>query len=527
MGPVTEDGGIIWEAPGPGLWSHDPVHYPAPATGFVQRTEMPGAAEGFRLGYARYGHPTYANKRAVVHGWPYGQRVPIGESLFAEREEAARRAIEERLWQVDGGRWFNVERPRMHEECLALQAVDPAALTADDLASHLFDALELQRRAQVYHFSHVAMLFVVGEWLLAAEEWGIDAHDAHSLLAGASPATAAAARALDKVAGTLHAAGAADIESVEHIRAASPQAAEALDDYLTNYGWRAISSFDHDALTLVELPDVLLGSVRHAMASPFVERKPDIESVRSRVPRTEREAFDTLLGEARYVYGLRDDDVGPCMWGRGLTRRALLEIAARLISRGALHERDHVLEAGANELAGLLTGHSVPDAAELANRAEQRQRQAALSPPRTIGAPAPQASEDLPPTVARVARGMAAYMGRPPETVESGAMILGTGVGTRPYRGRARVAGRVEDAMARLDPGDVLVTTITTPAFNSVLSIVGALVVEYGGPTSHSGIMARELGIPAVLDARGCMTRIPDGAEVEVDPTKGVVNLTA
>jgi phosphohistidine swiveling domain-containing protein len=71
----------------------------------------------------------------------------------------------------------------------------------------------------------------------------------------------------------------------------------------------------------------------------------------------------------------------------------------------------------------------------------------------------------------------------------------------------------------------VLVATMTTAAYNAVLTVCGALVVEAAGPLSHAGVMARELGLPAVLGAAGATAAIPDGALVEVDPLRGSVRV--
>jgi phosphoenolpyruvate synthase/pyruvate phosphate dikinase len=70
--------------------------------------------------------------------------------------------------------------------------------------------------------------------------------------------------------------------------------------------------------------------------------------------------------------------------------------------------------------------------------------------------------------------------------------LRGTGIGTRIYQGRACVAATVGDALEQLQPGDVLVAPFTGPAYNSILPMLGALVVEIGGAMSHAAIMARE-----------------------------------
>jgi pyruvate,water dikinase len=105
--------------------------------------------------------------------------------------------------------------------------------------------------------------------------------------------------------------------------------------------------------------------------------------------------------------------------------------------------------------------------------------------------------------------------------------LNGTGIGNRTYRGRVCRADSPEEALNRLNPGEVLVVPFTTPAYNSVLTLAGAIVTADGGPLSHAAVLARELGIPAVVGARGALTEVPDGALVDVDPIIGVVRIVA
>jgi phosphohistidine swiveling domain-containing protein len=69
----------------------------------------------------------------------------------------------------------------------------------------------------------------------------------------------------------------------------------------------------------------------------------------------------------------------------------------------------------------------------------------------------------------------------------------------------------------------VLVARSTGPSFNSLLPIVGALVVEEGGPMCHAAIVARDFGIPALIGTANATADIPHGATVEVDPQAGVI----
>ena len=110
-------------------------------------------------------------------------------------------------------------------------------------------------------------------------------------------------------------------------------------------------------------------------------------------------------------------------------------------------------------------------------------------------------------------------------TTPSADGLRGTGIGAACYRGIARVVTDADDALDRLQPGDVLVARFTGPAYNSILPILGALVVETGGPMCHAAIVAREFGLPAIIGASGATTAIPDGALVEVDPMSGMVRI--
>jgi pyruvate,water dikinase len=81
------------------------------------------------------------------------------------------------------------------------------------------------------------------------------------------------------------------------------------------------------------------------------------------------------------------------------------------------------------------------------------------------------------------------------------------------------------DAVDRLQPGDVMIAVFTGPSFNSIVPMLGALVVEEGGAFCHAAIVAREFGLPAVIGAQGAVSLIADGQEIEVDPTSGAVRI--
>lgn len=77
----------------------------------------------------------------------------------------------------------------------------------------------------------------------------------------------------------------------------------------------------------------------------------------------------------------------------------------------------------------------------------------------------------------------------------------------------------------RLKKGDILVTAATDPGWTTVFPLVIGLVLEIGGQLSHGAIIAREYGIPAVINVPGAMHRICDGQIITVDGTNGRIEL--
>ncbi|HEY2534013.1 MAG TPA: PEP/pyruvate-binding domain-containing protein [Xanthobacteraceae bacterium] len=92
--------------------------------------------------------------------------------------------------------------------------------------------------------------------------------------------------------------------------------------------------------------------------------------------------------------------------------------------------------------------------------------------------------------------------------------------------GRAVVVN-CECELARVAPGDILVTRVAGPALSHILPRVGGVVAELGGSTSHLASLARERGIPMVLGVLDATQRIPDGAQVAVDGVAGIVRWLA
>jgi pyruvate, water dikinase len=102
----------------------------------------------------------------------------------------------------------------------------------------------------------------------------------------------------------------------------------------------------------------------------------------------------------------------------------------------------------------------------------------------------------------------------------SRALISGRSIGQRIGAGRARVI-RDPAEMVRVQHGDVLVTDMTDPDWEPVMKRAAAIVTNRGGRTCHAAIIARELGIPAVVGCGEATQRIRDGLEVTVSCAEG------
>ena len=96
----------------------------------------------------------------------------------------------------------------------------------------------------------------------------------------------------------------------------------------------------------------------------------------------------------------------------------------------------------------------------------------------------------------------------------------GKSVGQKIAAGRARVILEAEH-MAELQPGEVLVTDITDPDWEPVMKIAAAIVTNRGGRTCHAAIVARELGIPAVVGCNDATQTVGDGKDVTVSCAEG------
>jgi pyruvate,water dikinase len=208
-------------------------------------------------------------------------------------------------------------------------------------------------------------------------------------------------------------------------------------------------------------------------------------------------------------------------------RRGILAAGTRLAEGVGVERPAHLVEATWSEMRSLLQGWGGPSSDELAHRARQRDEADARDVPVLLGDPPqdPVPVEWLDPAAARTERALRAYlaaMAEDDELVQGEGPVRGQAASPGVYEGTARVV-QDADGFGRIGRGDVLVTVATSPAFNTVLPLVGAIVTDLGGVLSHAAIVAREYGIPAVVGCGDATARLSDGAVVRVDGLAGEV----
>ena len=273
----------------------------------------------------------------------------------------------------------------------------------------------------------------------------------------------------------------------------------AFEQFLATYGHRGVREIELGAPRWEEDPGTLLPLVRARLALPkapaVATAPPPLDRVTGRI----RRAFvDALAKRARHFGALRENTRQFHVLALTTVRRKILGLEQHLLQRGRLKCAGDIFFLEWEEVRAL-------DAEQLAwQDVEARVRTRRLA----------HRARDarLPPLTFNVA-----YL--PPSTT------VGELTGTCACAGEAIGVARIvlDPTTAELGPGDILVAPYTDPSWTPLFPLVAAIVVETGSYLSHAGTVARELGVPCIVDVAGCLERIPNGARIHVRATAGVV----
>jgi pyruvate,water dikinase len=544
---TTQVGGELrFDAPGPGSWTLDAVHFPRPATRYWQEMHPEPFKRGFSEFTRFYGMLIGTLDYQYVNGFVYSTMRPAPEAEIPERFARAQEVLDKKLWREQLEEWDTKFKPQSIEAHRDLQAVDPDALSDEELVTYL-RACRAHHTDMIYQHMRFtgAAILPIGDLMAHVNQWtDIPGGELLAMMRGAAPVSAGASVELHRLVAALNEDDAArellesDRDPAEILHGLSTydsEAGRALRAYLDLVGYRLLDGFDISNRYALELPDALLRAIRASIGprEPAQDESVDrVASVRERIPEEHRAEFDELVEEAVLTYRIRDErGVYSDIWASGLMRRAAMAGGKRLAAAGRIRDPEHFIDAGFEEMCALVAGAAEPSADELAARYEYRTTHSAKDAPLVLGDPPspPPDPSGLPPAPQRVMVAAGTSLGAlfgSSEAEHEDALLRGIAASGGVYEGIARrVSG--PDEFDRIVKGDVLVTESTSEAFNILLPLLGAIVTDAGGLLSHSAIVAREYGIPGVVGTREATRRIDDGVMIRVDGDKGEVALSA
>ncbi|MDH3975241.1 MAG: PEP-utilizing enzyme [Deltaproteobacteria bacterium] len=298
----------------------------------------------------------------------------------------------------------------------------------------------------------------------------------------------------------------------EALRESSPFR-QAFKNYLREYGHRAIYEMDVTQPRWRETPDYLLKCISNYLSAGSLSKMEDKgkqasdeawREIKEKVPRYMHRYIKNSLKQAAKGAALRE--MGKSTYARHMEilRYLLLEMANRLKKRNLIESENDIFHCARAEIIAVLKGewHGRNLKEIVLERKEIKSKQEELPAPDILIDDKPkQVSHDL-------------------ETAEKG--LKGIGVAAGIAKGTARLIASPDEGH-RLTPDDILVAPSTDPSWTPLFLNVSAIVMETGGYLSHGAIVAREYGIPAVVNVPGAMRLIKEGEKVEINGGLGLV----
>lgn len=305
--------------------------------------------------------------------------------------------------------------------------------------------------------------------------------------------------------------------------AGGPEARDAIRAYLDKYGMRCTGEIDITRARWCEKPSTLipalLGNIKnfapHAGARRFeqgrqeaLQRAQELLDRLRQLPDGEQKAGEArrMIDRLRNFTGYREYPKYAIINRWFVYKQALLREADRLVQAGVLRDAEDIYYLGFDELREVVRTKLL-DPELIARRRAEHEFNKKLTPPRVITSDG------------EVVTG--AYKR---DHLPAGALV-GLAVSSGVVEGRARVL--LDMADARLEAGDILVTTFTDPSWTPLFVAIKGLVTEVGGLMTHGAVIAREYGLPAVVGVEGATRRIRDGQSIRVHGTDGYVELLA
>jgi pyruvate,water dikinase len=294
---------------------------------------------------------------------------------------------------------------------------------------------------------------------------------------------------------------------------------ERLQQFLARHGHRSVMEAEAAAKSWSEdLPTVFAMVRNYIDADDSVEpRRVEERQRREREEATRRArkqlswwrrvVFGRVLGEAQRWVVMREHTKSLMVRASDRGRKASRELARRMVERGLLGDIWDFYYLSWDEARSLLRGAlSAKHASEHIERrkAEEERNRRVLLPETFQGRPKPLRPEDAPLPEGHSLRGIAVSPGR--------------------VTGKARV---IMDPRrdAAIEPGEILVAPVTDAGWTPLFIAATGVVVDVGGTLSHGSTVAREYGLPAVVNVKHGTRMIRTGQTITVDGSEGVVIL--
>lgn len=281
------------------------------------------------------------------------------------------------------------------------------------------------------------------------------------------------------------------------------------ETYLRNPRWREAPAYLLDSV--LNLIGVDAGALRARQESAAREAW---QRVRAALPFWQRPLAAKLLAASRLEGRQREAARSVLVAYLAAARRSALALGQRHTGPEGLGAADDAFHLTAAELFALAEGRLEPQAAS---------RRAAL---RRAQLEAWAATPDLDVVAEHAPDGAFAPAAPSPQRRQDEDGAPGTWRGTPAAGGRAQGAAFVARTPAEglaMPAGGILVAPSTDPAWTPLFLRAGALVMEAGGYLSHGAIVAREFGIPAVVNVQGILEHVATGDMLDVDAASGIV----
>jgi pyruvate,water dikinase len=290
---------------------------------------------------------------------------------------------------------------------------------------------------------------------------------------------------------------------------------QGFEAYLLEYGHRALGESDVMAPRFRERPEPLLHVIRQHLLAPPAATTTDIqrdqEAARTKALQEIRRALGPWVPRwwafrwwhrrlGRYL-ALREANRHHLMHFADATRRLQWRIGEHLTARGALGHPDDVFFLTADEFRSLLDDTGRDWKSLVATRRQERAKHAEQTVPdlvRPVGLPTLTAAAD------------------------DGPILRGVPISIGLIEGPARLVLSPEDA-STVQRGDILIVPVIDPGMAPLFGLAAGLIAEMGGTLSHGAIIAREYGLPAIVNVPGVTQALRTGERIVVDATVGAI----